>query len=161
MITRTKRVTYLVLILGVVLLLVSFPFENYRVESVQSNGLPMISYPLYLAGFYSALLGIGMVVFGVVFMFSPVALMGFRRAVAGSALIAAGVPSILLSTFGVLASYLEWEEHSCGAPGQDPVCVSDLWGIVDFAVIGVVGVTLIVAGVYLRRRRRDSAVLVG
>jgi hypothetical protein len=146
----------LVLVLGVVSFLVSFSLENYRVERVQPNGLPAITYPLYLTGFILSLLGIGMLFFAVLFMVSPVASLGFRRAAATSALMAAGVPWIFLSASGVLVNYSEWGTHFCTSPQPDPVCGSIVWAMADFSVAGVVGVALIVTGVYLRLHRGEQ-----
>jgi hypothetical protein len=151
----TVTTSILVLILGVALFLLSFPLENYRVESAQPNGLSMITYPLDLIGFILALLGIGMVVFGLVFMSAPVAGAESRRAVLSSALVGAGAPLIFLSIFGALANYTELDVHFCTSLQPEPVCGSIVWIIVDFAVIGVAGTALIVMGAFLRLRRKN------
>jgi hypothetical protein len=153
---RKATTAFLVLLLGILSTSVSVAFQDYRVESVQPNGLPMITYPLYLLGIYLGLLGIGMLVFGVIFMFTPVTSTGFRRAAASSALVAAGVPLILLSTTGIIVNYSEWGTHFCTNPQPDPVCGSIFWITVEFVGIGAAGVASIVTGLYLRPRSSDS-----
>ena len=133
-------VSLLVLIRGIASFLASFLLEEYRVKSVQPNGLLVITHPLYLGGFALGLPGIGMVIFGNHLHTHPVRIRGIRRAVFGSALTAGGVPLILLSIYAAIGNCFELGLHSCGTPQSDPVCGSIFWLIVDFAVIGVVSV---------------------
>ena len=138
---------------GILSFLVSFPLQNFRVESVQPNGLPEISYPLGLHALVLQLLGIGLIAFGVLFILSPVPSLGFRRATGSSALVAGGVPLLALSGFVVLANYSEWQGPPCGGTLTYPVCSSILRWITDFVGIGLVGVVLLGLGLYLRFRR--------
>ena len=153
--TGTKTIVLrLTPLLGILSFLASFPLQNFRVESVQSNGLPEITYPLGLYALVLQLLGIGLVAFGAVFILSPIHSLGFRKATVSSAFVAGGVPLLALSGFVVLVNYSEWWGPPCGGTLAYPVCSSILWWIAGFVGIGLVGLLLVIIGFHIRFRRR-------
>ncbi len=141
--------------LGILTFLIAMPLQNFRVETVQSNGLPQIDYPLGGIGIAIELLGLGLLVFGILFNFSPIRLIGVRRAVSTSILFAAGMISMVFSGYGLLGNFSEWEVHSCLIPQPYPVCSSILWLILDFSVLASIGVALVLAG-FVRLRNRKT-----
>lgn len=132
---------------GILAFFIGIPLQNFRVETVQSNGLPYIYYPLWGLGIVAQLLGLGLIIFGVLFNFSPVRLMGVRRAVTSSVLVAAGATLVVPSGLGIWVNYeYEWGVHFCSEPQPYPVCGSIFWLIVEFSVLALIGVSLVLSG---------------
>jgi len=119
----------------------------------------MITYPLWGLAIILQLVGFGLVVFGILFIFAPLASMGFRSAAVSSALVGIGVPLIALSVYGALGNYSEWGVHFCTNPQPYPVCNSILWLIADFVSIGLVGALLLIAGFYVRLHKKSNPVI--
>lgn len=144
-------------LLGILAFLIAAPLQNFRVETVQPNGLPQISYPLWGLGIAAQLSGLGLLVFGLLFNFSPIRLIGLRRAVGSSILFAAGTTLLVLSGFGILGNSFEWGVHFCSEPQPYPVCGSIFWLILEFLVLASIGVAFVFAGFYVRLRNRETS----
>lgn len=133
-------------VLGFLMFMESFPLENYRVVSIQLNGLPTISYPLIYAATLLQSFGIGLVVFGLGFVFTPYDSSTIRKTTLSSAFIGTGAPFFWLSAIGFSANL---GEHS------------PLWSTVVFGSMALAGVSLIVAGLYIRGVKRAGLVSAG
>lgn len=133
-------------VFGFLMFMESFLLDNYRIASIQLNGLPTISYPLIYAATLLQSFGIGLVVFGLDFGFTVYDPTTIRKTVQSSAFIGAGVPFIWLSAIGLLANL---GKHS------------PLWSTLVFGSMGLVGTSLIVAGLYKRGLNRSGLASAG
>lgn len=62
-------------------------------------------------------------------------------------LVPIGAMVAIISGFGVLVSYSDWGDQSCGGPQPVyPVCGSIFWLIVEFLILALIGAGLIVFG---------------
>ncbi len=71
------------------------------------------------------------------------------RVIAGSVLGLLGIFVVIISSLGIVGNYEELGVHFCSNPQPYPVCSSILWLIVELALIAVVGIAMVVGGLYI------------
>ncbi len=71
-----------------------------------------------------------------------------ERVVAGSVLVVSGMFVAALFSFGVVANYEELGAHSC-YPQPYPVCGSIVWLMVEWGRLALIGIAMVVAGLYM------------
>ena len=78
------------------------------------------------------------------------------RVIAGSLLGLIGIFVVIISSLGIVGNYEELGVHFCSNPQPYPVCSSILWLIAELALIVVLGIAMVVAGLHLASKKEEA-----
>jgi hypothetical protein len=144
---------------SIILFVLSMIGENFRVQIIQSNGLPEVLYPYSILSFYLTSAAIGLFLFGIVLLVST-GTQGednIRSKLSGSGLVAAGLVMIGFAVFLSLVNYSDEQVRCFTIPSVCPASTIQYYNdiYIGSTIGAILGAVVLLTGIKLLRRFRN------